>query len=158
MISKIDDLGRKEIYSIIEQEVFSDEEKYKFFMSSCKMKPIKNSSFEKYEFVSHVEGRIQGYFAYLYDLVNQKVTNIELISFEENAVFMRDFLKFCKYLDETFKNIELAIIPESPAYRMATLCFSKYKLRRIGTLTSSMRLCDGKRYDVEIWQKRGDVQ
>ena len=151
MIRKLQESDRKAIYSMINDIVFSDYEKYKFFMNSSKMKPIKNSSFKKLEYISLVKGRVQGYFAFIYDKINQKIINIELISFDETRVFVRDFLKFCEYLSENFKNVELSVIPENPAYRIG---FLRYNFVKIGTMEKSIRLIDGKFYDVELWQRR----
>lgn len=154
MIRKLQESDRKAIYSMINDIVFSDYEKYKFFMNSSKMKPIKNSSFKKLEYISLVKGRVQGYFAFIYDKINQKIINIELISFDETRVFVRDFLKFCEYLSENFKNVELSVIPENPAYRIARRGFLRYNFVKIGTMEKSIRLIDGKFYDVELWQRR----
>lgn len=161
MIKSLDKLDKKDreiIYNLIEEEVLHDKEKNKFFMQACKMKPVKNPSFEKVEYISEVEGRIKGYFAYLHDKINQKVINIEIIGFDDMAILTRDFIKFCKHLDDKFKYIELAIIPEAPTYRLARYLFKKYNFRKIGTLESSIRLINNTRYDVEIWHKRGDKE
>ena len=47
MIRKLQARDRNEIYKIINYYVHNDFEKYKFFMNSCKMKPLKTSSFKK---------------------------------------------------------------------------------------------------------------
>ena len=154
MIQKLRAEDRDIIYDIINNSVKDDYEKYKFFMNSCKMKPVKSSSFKKIEYISLVGERVQGYFAFIFDKINRKVTNIELISFDETRVFVRDFLEFCEYLSENFKNVELAVIPENPAYRIARRSFLKYNFKKVGTLQESIRLIDGKFYDVEIWQRR----
>ena len=154
MIRRLKDKDRNSLYDCINYACRSDIEKYKFFMNSCKMKPLKNSSFKKLEYISLVDGKIQGYFAFILDKINCKIINIELISFDETRVFVRDFLKFCEYLDNNFKNIELFVIPENPAYRIARRGFLRYSFNKIGNLEKSIRLIDGKFYDVEIWQKR----
>lgn len=156
MIQRLRAEDRNIIYDIINNSVKDDYEKYKFFMNSCKMKPLKTSSFKKLEYISIVDGKVQGYFAFIFDKINRKITNIELISFDETRVFVRDFLKFCEYLSENFKNVELAVIPENPAYRIARRSFLKYNFKKIGTLQESIRLIDGKFYDVEIWQRRAE--
>lgn len=156
MYEIIKESDTKHIYKMIEECVLDDTEKYKYFMQSAKMKPIKNSSFEKVEYISRVGGRIQGYFAYLYDKINDKIINLELISFENNPVFLRDFMKFCEYLGDNFKNVELSVIPGNPAYRLTKKAFITYNFKRIGTLEESIRLVDGKYYPVEIWQRRGE--
>lgn len=157
MIKAFDVMTEKDreiIYNLIEDEVLRDKEKNKFFMQACKMKPIKNQSFEKIEYISEVEGRIKGYFAYLHDKVNDKVVNIEIIAFDDAGILARDFINFCKMLDKNFKYIELSIMPESPAYKIARYLFKKYNFRKIGTLENSIKLIDKSRHDVEIWQKR----
>lgn len=155
MYEIIKEQDTKNIYEMIEQKVLENQQKYKYFMQSAKMKPIKNSSFEKVEYYSHIDGRVQGYFAYLYDKINNKIINIELISFEENPVFVRDFLKFCEYLGDNFRNVELSVIPGNPAYKLTRKAFVKYNFKRIGVLEDSIRLIDGEYYPVEIWQKEG---
>lgn len=154
MIKKITESEREFVYNSIETAVMRDIEKYKFFINYYKMRPIKNKSFVKCEYISIVKGRLQGYFAFLFDKINRKVINIEVMAFDETAVLTRDFMKFCKYLDENFENFELSIIPESPAYRIASKCFEKYGLTKIGTLKSSILLRDKKRYSLELWEKK----
>ena len=156
MYEQIKEIDRENIYKIIKVIVLRNSQKNKYFMQNCKMKPIKNSSFEKPEFISLVEGRMQGYFAYLYDKINDKIVNIELIAFEDSPVFVRDFLKFCGYIGDNFRKIEISVIPGNPAYRIARKAFDKYNFKRIGTLDESIRLIDGKYYPVEIWQRRAE--
>ena len=155
MIKKLTDKDRKNIYKVIKYNCLHDIDKYKYFMQTCKMKPIKNSSFKKIEYISIVKGRIQGYFAYLLDLVNVKVTNIEIISFDETTVLVRDFLIFCDFLVKRYENLEISIIPDSPAYRIARRSFQKYGFKKIGTLEKSLKLKDKRYYDLELWQRRG---
>lgn len=155
MILKVCKEDEELIYSIINTELSSDTERYKYFISASKLKPLKNAQFEKVEYISHVDGRIHGYFAYVLDKFNDKITNIEIMSFENSVVLVRDFIKFCSILDNSYEHIELAVIPENPAYRIAKKCFNKFKFIKIGTLTESVKLLDGARYDIELWQKRG---
>lgn len=60
MYEIIKEQDTKNIYEMIEQKVLENQQKYKYFMQSSKMKPLKNSSFEKVEYYSHINGRVQG--------------------------------------------------------------------------------------------------
>lgn len=155
MILKVCAEDEKLVHDIINTELSSNKEKYKYFIGSSKLKPLKNSQFEKIEYISHVDGKIQGYFAYILDKFNNKITNIELMAFENSPILVRDFIEYLKILDKCYKHIELAVIPGNPAYRIAKKYFEKYKFIKIGTLTESVKLIDGNRYDIELWQKRG---
>ena len=157
MIELVAKEDRKFVHDIIKKAVFEDLEKFKFFINSSKGMDFKESvRFQKEEFISCVEGKIQGYFAYLHDRANEKIINIEVMAIEETPVLVRDFLIFCKLLVSTYDNFELSIIPQSPAYHIAQKCFEKFKFKRVGVLKSSIKLLDNKRYDLEIWEKKGE--
>ena len=70
MIQRLRAEDRNIIYDIINNSVKDDYEKYKFFMNSCKMKPLKTSSFKKLEYISIVDGKVQGYFAFILSLIH----------------------------------------------------------------------------------------
>ena len=154
MIQRLREKDRENIYNAIINYSLQNLERTKFYMNFAKMKPVENTAFSKVEYISLVKGRIQGYFAYLFDKVNKKIVNIEVLSFEESPVLVRDFLKFCEFVQQNFNNIELSIIPESPAYKIAIRCFKQYGFIKVGTFRNSVLLKDKKYYSLEWWERK----
>lgn len=160
MIEVLDKKNRKAFYEDLEARIIADPERYKYYAQGAK-KMKNNSLFRKTEFLSKVGDEVIGQFGYLYDVMNEKVINIEVVCFKDNSpTFIRDLFNFFELLDGTYLNYELEMIPQNPAYRLTCRMFKKYGFRYIGAKRKSIRLLDGKKYDVVMWelkQEEGDI-
>lgn len=151
---------RENFYKILEDKIKSNPERYKFFAAGAK-KMRDNPVFNKVEFLSKVGNEVIGEVGYIHDIINDKIVNIELACFKDNSpTFIKDLLLFFELLDSIYLNFELEIMIHSPAYKLACRAFKKYGFKYIGLKRSSLKLLNGKRYDVAIWekkQKEGDL-
>jgi len=147
---------RENFYKILEEKIKSDPERYKFFAAGAK-KMRDNPVFNKVEFLSKVGNEVIGEMGYLQDLVNDKIINIEVVCFKDNSpTFIKDLFLFFELLDSSFLNFEFEVIPQAPTYHLACRAFEKYKFKYIGLKRKSLKLLDGSKYDVTIWEKKGE--
>lgn len=155
MIKGLEYEQTSKFYADLEQLIKSNPEKYKYFSWGAK-DTVYNANFEKVEMFSvSSTGEIKGEFGFIYDALNDKVIALELIALNDNCpVFMKDFFLFCKYMDKLYEKIEIQIIPGSPSYSPGVKLFKKFKFEKVGTMKDSIKLQDGRYYDVEIWEKR----
>ena len=92
MIQRLREKDRENIYNAIINYSLQNLEKTKFYMNFAKMKPVENTAFSKVEYISLVKGRIQGYFAYLYDKVNKKIVNLSVTSLNFASLYKKTLI------------------------------------------------------------------
>lgn len=139
---------------ILEEEQQANFEKYKFFTGS--LDNIKIPGIDELMMLSIHNGHIVGYMGCMYNEVHDKIISLDFIftgdNLTEKKEFLDDFTKFCSMLDKLYKKIELNIVPESPAYKLAMKLFKRHNFRKVGTFRKARKILD-KFYDVEAWEK-----
>lgn len=139
---------------ILEEEQQANVEKYKFFTGSLDDLNIKG--LDELMMLSIYDGHIVGYMGCIYNIPHDKIISLDFIFLGDNLTerkeFLDDFAKFCSMLDKLYKKIELNIVPESPAYKLAMKFFKRYNFRKVGTFRKARKILD-KFYDVEAWEK-----
>lgn len=150
--------NRESFYKVLENKIMSEPERYKFYAAGAK-KMRDNPVYNKVEFLSKVGDEVIGEMGFLEDLANEKIINIELICFKENSpTFMKDLFLFFKLLDCSYLNFEFEVIPQAPTYRLARKAFEKYDFKYVGIKRKSLKLLNGKKYDVTIWERKQEEE
>lgn len=159
MIKTLGKQDRKNLLTNVIEEIKSNKERYKYYawnLSAPEDLERQKESDLIYikEYVSMSGPYINGLFGYVHDVVNEKITGIYLLCFEDNNyTFMKDFKNFTEAIYKTFSRIEIEVIPGSLSYSIGKKLFKKYEFEKIGVKRKSVKLLDNKFYDVEIWQR-----
>lgn len=154
MIELLEKKKRKAFFEMVADEIKKNPERYKYFAWGAK-NVQQNPNYLKTEFLSKDGKKILGEFGYLHDVHNDKIMALELICFKEASyTFTKDLFTFFEMLDSTYRNFELEIIPNGLSYRLACRAFKRFGFELVGTKSKSVVLLDGKRYDVQIWEKK----
>lgn len=146
--------NQEEVYKIINNYLKLHPRKTKFFAEE--LKPLKSPQFQKLEYISRGEQeKILGYFAFVYDLANELVVNFELVAIKANKTFIQDFFNLTDMIIDIYKRLVIYIPLDSPSMRMSRRVFKDKGFELVGTLKSYQKI-GSSRYDVEIWQRRGE--
>lgn len=144
----------KLLNEIIQEKYISNPEKFKFFNGS--LKELRVDGIEEFMMLSIYNGHIVGYMGCMYNEIHDKLISLDFIylgdTLAEKKEFLNDFSKFCTCLDKFYGKIELNIVPESPAYKLAMRFFKRYNFRKVGTFKKSRKILDSF-YDVEAWER-----
>lgn len=142
------------LLEIIKEQQIREPNKFKFFDGA--LEEIKVKGLASLMMLSLFQGHIIGYMGVVYNTCHDKLIALDLAylgeNLEEQKEFRKDFSQFCKMMDKLYKKIEISIVPESPAYRLAMKFFKKYNFRKVGVFKKTRKI-QGKFYDVEWWEK-----
>ena len=142
------------LLEIVEEQKQIEPNKFMFFDGA--LEEIKIKGFEQLMMLSLHNGHIAGYMGIVYNEPCEKIVALDLAflgeSIEEQKEFRKDFSQFCVMLDKLYKKIEISIVPQSPAYRLAMKFFKRFNFRKVGVFKKTRKI-QGKFYDVEWWEK-----
>jgi hypothetical protein len=107
-----------------------------------------------YVSVNHKTNTIIGYFNAYISHRHYKVTELNIVNFEEpNIVFSKDLKRFVDMLFERgFRKIEFSVVVGNPAEKMYDKFIKKYNGRVVGISKESVRLTGGEFYDVKEYE------
>lgn len=137
--------------------IFTAEFKYLFFGDGTRSYQIDvHSSDDESIQLASVDSanNVIGFFEIFVDRNLYKVEALTAICFSPSVLFSIDFHRFIKSLTTTygFNKVNFEAVVGSPGELVYDKHLSKYNARIVGIKKNEVRLCDGKLYDLKLYE------
>lgn len=133
--------------------------RYKYFFLSTYQnyeRTIDDNNWKCLEYVSVKNNKIIGYMKASIDRIAHNVDQLYLINFSKDDFFTygKDITSFLKILfeDFCFKKIEFSVVVGNPIEKSYDKIVEKNGGRIVGIFKNSVRLMDGKYYDLKFYE------
>lgn len=148
--------------SILETKLASTwyDEKYKYYYAAGfhELPDIKEEDWNMIHFASVDKGQVIGYIAFTINRNSRNFSDVEILSFEPSAVFARDVLRAFDFAFNHYgaHKILFSAAVDNPASKVYDKYIEKIGGRAVGIKKQDWKLCDGKYYDVKIYEILAD--
>jgi hypothetical protein len=133
-------------------------EKFKYYHNSCYRDKftVKDSSWNKHEFVSLHNGEVIGYLAYSIDREIYSASSLGIINFynDANLTFVKDLHKFLQDIFDkfNFNKINFTVVVGNPIEKSYDRFVQKYGGRIVGFRKNDIRLIDNSLVDLKLYE------
>ena len=132
-------------------------DKYKYWNCGCYYDTItiEDSTWNKHQFVSVLNGEVLGYISYGISRQNDRIDSLSIINFSDNKfVFAKDLHQALKDIFEKYKfrKMTFSVVIGNPIEESYDKMIAKCGGRIIGIYKEDVKLADGEYYDLKTYE------